>query len=104
MVSPHTILLAEDDENDVFFLKRALKEAGLETQIFVARDGQEAVNYLSGQPPFANRADFPVPTLLLLDLKMPRMSGFDVLQWLHAQKDFERLLVVVFSSSSEESD
>ena|SRR6266404_12327 len=104
MVNPHTILLAEDDDNDAFFLKRALKQAGLQHQLFVARDGQETVNYLSGQPPFADRAEYPSPALLLLDLKMPRMSGFDVLTWLRTQKNFDGLAVVVLSSSSQESD
>ncbi len=104
MAKSHPILLAEDDENDVFFLKRALRQAGLQNPLFVARDGQEAVNYLSGEPPYADRSDYPMPALLLLDLKMPKMSGFDVLNWLQAQKNFKDLAVVVFSSSSEESD
>lgn len=104
MPHQHPILVAEDDENDVFFLQRALKEAGVQNALFVARDGQEAVNYLSGEPPYSNRADYPLPSLLLLDLKMPRMGGFDVLAWLHSQKEFADLTVLVFSSSSEESD
>ena len=98
------ILLAEDHADDVFFIRRAFKKAGLTPEIVVARDGQEAVDYLNS----CSTSEFPVPrplpNLLLLDLNMPRMNGFDVLQWLTARPQFNPLPVIVYSSSNLESD
>ena len=98
------ILVADDDENDVFFLRRALARAGLANPLFVTRDGQDAIDYLAGTPPYDNRAQYPLPGLLLLDLKMPRVNGFDVLSWLSRQPHLRELIIVVLSSSSHEED
>lgn len=98
------ILAAEDDENDALFLTRAHKEAGLENPLVIVRDGQEAVDYLGGASIYADRAAHPLPGLLLLDLKMPRMNGFDVLAWLAMQPDLKHLPVIILSSSSNEAD
>ena len=98
MVKQAAILLAEDDENDVFLLRRALEKAGLSDALVVARDGQEAIDYLSGN------GRQHLPGLLLLDLKMPRLDGFDVLKWLSTRPDLSDLPVVVLSSSCHEAD
>jgi CheY-like chemotaxis protein len=98
------ILVAEDDENDVFFLRRAIERAGLANPVFVSHDGQEAINYLQGAPPYDDRAQYPLPGLLLLDLKMPRVNGFDVLSWLAGRPDLKEICVVVLSSSCHEED
>jgi DNA-binding response OmpR family regulator len=94
------ILVADDDDNDIFFLRRALAKAGLSIEIVVAHDGQEVMDYLSGQ----DRDRFPLPRLLLLDLKMPRLDGFDVLAWRQRHPEFSALPVVVLSSSAHEAD
>jgi CheY-like chemotaxis protein len=98
------ILLAEDDENDTFFLRRALVQSGVRNALIAVQDGQEAVDYLSGKGPYADRAAHPLPGLLLLDLKMPKMGGFEVLAWLSSQPDLKELPVVVLSSSGQDSD
>ena len=91
------ILVAEDDENDVFLLRRAFQKAGLPHTLIHVRDGQEAINYLSGK----NHAKLK---LFLLDLKMPLVDGFDVLLWLRARREPICLPVVVLSSSSLPDD
>ncbi|HWH70972.1 MAG TPA: response regulator [Candidatus Sulfotelmatobacter sp.] len=96
MAQTAPILVAEDEETDVLLLQIALKKAGLATELIVARDGQEAVDYLSS-------AAVP-PGLLLLDLKMPRLNGFDVLAWLETRPELKSLPVVVLSSSSLDTD
>jgi CheY-like chemotaxis protein len=98
------ILLAEDDPNDVILIERAFNKAGLERVLRVVRDGEEAVNYLSGHDSYADRAQFPMPYLMLLDLKMPGMDGFEVLEWVRSHPTLKRLLVVVLTSSSLQTD
>jgi CheY-like chemotaxis protein len=99
-----TILLAEDEPNDAFFVRWAFEKAGLAHHIAHVYDGQEALDYLSGAAPYADRHKYPAPDLLLLDLKMPRLNGFDVLAWLRAHPKLRTLPVVVFSSSDHEQD
>ena len=98
-----TILLVEDDENDVFFFQRALNKAGITNPLQVARDGQEAVDYLRGSGKFAERAKFPLPGLILLDLKLPFLMGLDVLKWIRQQSDLSPI-VVILSSSRQDDD
>jgi CheY-like chemotaxis protein len=98
------ILLAEDDENDVFLLQLAFQKAAVSHPLIVARDGQEAVDYLKGESPYGDRARYPAPALLLLDLKMPRMDGFEVLAWLDQQPELKGVPVVVLTSSAFEFD
>lgn len=98
------LLLAEDDENDIFLLQRALSEAHVDNPLFVARDGQEAIEYLSGAGKFANREHYPVPCLFILDLKMPRKTGMEVLQWLRQQPALQALPVIILSSSAQRHD
>src|SRR5579859_5380080 len=98
------ILLVEDDQNDVFFLQYAFEAAGVDNPIQVVADGQEAINYLSGAGHFADRQRFPLPCLMLLDLKLPVKMGTDVLRWIRKQPLVSNLLVVVLTSSSDSSD
>ena len=98
-----TILQVEDDQNDVFFLKRALQKAEVAHRIRVVNDGREAINYLKGAGRFADREQFPLPGLVLLDLKLPRVMGLEVLKWIRQESGLS-LVVVVLTSSSEDSD
>jgi len=98
------ILLAEDDPNDVFFMQRALAKAGINVPIQVAKDGQEALDYLAGAGKYNDRVEFPLPSLILLDLKMPFATGFDVLAWKRSQPSLKEIPVVILTSSAEERD
>ncbi len=98
------ILLVEDDQNDVFFLQYAFEAAGVHNPLQVVPDGQEAINYLSGKGRYSDRQQFPLPCLVLLDLKLPFKMGTDVLRWLRKQPQIANLLVVVLTSSSDGSD
>ncbi len=98
------ILVADDEEGDVMLLQIALKKAGVGSDLLVARDGQEAVDYLGGKT-LPGQPEAPArPKLFLLDLKMPRMNGFDVLEWLGDRPEYRDLPVVVFSSSCNQED
>jgi CheY-like chemotaxis protein len=98
------ILLVEDDRDDAFFLRRAFLRAGLSHPIVDVRNGQQAVNYLSGNALFADRALYPLPKLVVVDLKLPLMDGFELLAWLQNRPEFGSLPVVVISSSNLDSD
>jgi CheY-like chemotaxis protein len=98
------ILVAEDEESDRMILKLAFQRANLSHQLIILRDGQEAVDYLCGNGRFADRAAHPLPALVVLDLKMPRMNGFDVLAWLVQQPNLKQIPAVVLSSSADELD
>ncbi len=98
------ILVAEDDPADAFFLQRAFRRAGILVSLHFVQDGQEAIAYLKGCGGYSVRAVYPVPDLLLLDLKMPRLDGFEVLDWTRKQVQLKSLAVVIFSSSEEPRD
>src|ERR1051326_2298998 len=97
------ILLVEDEENDVLFFQRAMSKAGMTNILQVARDGQEAIGYLKGMGKFALRAEFPLPDLILLDLKLPFVMGLDVLKLIRQQSGLAPI-VIILSSSQEEAD
>jgi CheY-like chemotaxis protein len=99
-----TILLVEDNPDDVFFMQRACKSAQIENRLQVAIDGQEAIDYLAGAGNFADRAKFPFPCLVLLDLKLPRKTGHEVLGWARQQKDFVTLVIIALTTSREPKD
>lgn len=98
------VLLVEDDEDDVFFMKRAFKEAGIITPLNVVGDGREAIDYLSGNGKYADRKLWQLPCLILLDLKLPLVLGLDVLKWIRSKHDFDSVIVVVLTSSREDKD
>src|SRR6266508_55039 len=98
------ILLAEDDPNDVLLIERAFQRTHVANSLQVVRDGEEALAYLSGQGPFADRERHPLPVLLLMDLKMPRKSGLEVLEWVRQQPGLKRLPITVLSSSNQSPD
>jgi CheY-like chemotaxis protein len=97
------ILQVEDDPNDVFLLQRAMKKAGVENPLQITTDGEEAIDYLRGAGKFADREKFPFPTLILLDLKLPRVMGLEVLRIIRQQHG-NALPILILSASSEESD
>ena len=98
------VLVAEDEPTDALILRMAFEQAGIPCSIVVVSDGKEAVDYLCGQHPYTDRSVHPLPALLLLDLKMPRMTGFDVLAWLASRPDFRHLPAIIFSSSADDED
>ncbi|MEX0805484.1 MAG: response regulator [Candidatus Binatia bacterium] len=104
MTTDRAILLIEDNEDDVFLMKRALKGARVINPLFVVEDGQEAVDYLGGAGKFSDRGSYPLPAVVFLDLKLPFISGHDVLAWIRSRKEFESLVVIVRTSSNEASD
>lgn len=104
MPSNHPLLLVEDNEDDVFLMQRALEEAGVKNPLFVVEDGQQAIDYLMGNGPYADRAAYPLPSLAFLDLKLPLRSGHDVLAWMRKDERFKSTVVVVLTSSEEPSD
>jgi CheY-like chemotaxis protein len=98
-----TILLIEDNPSDVGLTTRALSIGRIANELVVVGDGQEALDYLFGTGPYAGR-DIPLPTLVLLDLKLPKVDGLTVLERLRADARTRRLPVVVLTSSKEEQD
>ena len=104
MTTDRAILLVEDNDDDIFLMRRALKAARIANPLQVVEDGQQAVDYLSGTGIFADRDQFPFPAVVFLDLKLPLKSGLDVLDWIRKQPQFDNLVILVLTSSSEPSD
>jgi len=98
------VLAAEDDPDDRFMLRRAWRKSRVPHRLIELTDGEQVVRYLSSHPPFDDRARYPVADLLLLDLKMPKLNGFDVLAWIQGRPDMKSLTVVVLSSSGLDTD
>lgn len=99
-----TILLVEDDRDDVFIFERALKAARIANPVVVVKTGQEAMDYLSHQGDYADQEKYPLPFVIFLDLKLPYLDGFEVLSWIRAQPALQSIIVVVLSGSDETRD
>jgi CheY-like chemotaxis protein len=98
------VLYVEDEENDVVLLRHAWKRAGLSNPLEIVQDGEEALDYLGGRGRYADREKYPMPCLVLLDLKLPKVPGLEVLKWIREQPSFHTLQVVVLSSSNHPAD
>ena len=98
-VAEEIILLAEDDEDHARLIRMAFKKSGLVNPLHIVSDGEQAIAYLQGEGPYANREEYPLPILLLLDLKMPRTDGFAVLEWIRQQPSLKRLPVIALTTS-----
>jgi len=102
--SRQAILLVEDRSDDVLLLQRVLKQASLGRPFNIVSSGEEAIAYLDGQGEYADRRAFPSPTLIFLDLKLPGISGFEVLTWIRQQPRLDRLQIIVLTGSRHTID
>ncbi|HWY74704.1 MAG TPA: response regulator [Verrucomicrobiae bacterium] len=98
------ILLVEDDEDDVFLMERALSKAKLDPPLYVAANGQEAIDYLAGNGKYADRTTYPIPGCIFLDLKLPFRDGFEVLEWIRSETSLAPSDVFVLTFSPEDRD
>src|SRR5438874_2389567 len=98
------VLVVEDDLNDIFLIKRAFKVARIQNPLQVVTDGVEAMQYLSGEGKYADRHTCPLPKLIVMDLRMPRSSGLEVLKWVKQDGRMLRRIPIVIVSSSENPD
>jgi CheY-like chemotaxis protein len=100
-----SVLLVEDDLNDIFLVKRAFKMAQVKNPLQIVTDGQEAILYLKAEGKYADRSAYPVPKLIVMDIKMPRKTGFEVLEWVKGDgRPTRRIPIVIVSSSDNPSD
>jgi CheY-like chemotaxis protein len=104
MKQDHRILLVEDNPDDVVLIERAIRKADIAAPVSTADDGQTAIDYLSGRGIYADREKFPVPSLVLLDIKLPRRTGLEVLHWVRQHSAFKKLVIVMLTSSREVRD
>lgn len=104
MLENEFILLVDDDPNDRLLIERAFQKAGLKNALKTVPGGPEAIDYLRGLGKYSDRSRHPLPFLVLLDLKMPGVGGFEVLQWIRSQENLRRILVVVLTSSNLQAD
>lgn len=100
----HLFLVAEDDQDFTLLLEAALEEGHIFPRLEIVNDGRDALNYLAGKAPFEERSRYPLPVLLMLDLKLPRLNGFEVLQWVRSRRCFDDLPVVVLTGSERKGE
>lgn len=98
------ILQVEDDETDVLLLQHAFKKADINEPVHVVNDGREAIDYLSGKGRFADRNTYPLPRMVLLDLKLPETSGLEVLAWMRNKAMLKTTVVIALTSSNQDTD
>lgn len=103
-LATETLLLVEDNPDDIFLMRRALKKSGLDFHVQIVTDGKQALDYLAGVDHYADRGHFPRPTWVFLDLKLPYINGFEVLEWIRSDAVHRHLDVVILTSSPEERD
>ena len=99
-----SVLYVEDDPNDIMLMRYAWTRVGVENPLRIVPDGDEALRYLSGEGAYADHAEHSIPSLILMDLKLPKVSGLDVLKWIRAQRTLHDLRVIVLSSSKRPPD
>jgi len=104
MNQPQTILMVDDDADSLFLMRAAFEMAKCNYPLQEAHDGENAIAYLKGEGPHADRNKFPLPTVMLLDLNMPRKDGFDVLTWVRAQPGLRRLTIIILTASIRPED
>ena len=104
MNEKETILLVDDSENDLMLMRVAFKKAKSNSPLQEVRNGEEAIAYLKGEGPYCDRNKFPLPIVMLLDLNMPKKSGFDVLAWVRAQPVLKRLAIIILTASMRSED
>src|SRR6202000_3440200 len=104
MAEHAVILLAEDGEDYVLLIQRAFAQAKIPNPVHIVWNGQEAISYLKGDGKYSNREEYPLPDLFLLDLKRPRMNGFEVIKWVREQPGLAALRVLVLTSSDQIRD
>ncbi len=104
MSLPQTILYVEDAEDDLYLMRKAITKAGVPIDLRVVRDGDEAIRYLKGEGTYATRSEHPMPGLVLLDLNLPKRTGFEFLEWLRRQPHLKRLVAIVLTASSRQED
>jgi len=103
MTDSRAILVAEDDQNDALLLQCALAKTGLNGPVTVVHDGEEARNYLLGAGPYGDRTRYPLPGIMVVDLMMPRLGGFELLRWTRAQPELEHVFIVVLTGVERRS-
>ena len=104
MPASQVILLAEDLDDDILLIRMALQRAGIDNPLHIVRDGEQAIHYLAGIGKYSARDVYPLPELLLLDLKMPRADGFEVLQWVRSRPALRSLIIIVLTVSEDIRD
>ena len=104
MLNNRAILYVEDRDEDVILLKYAFKRVNIQNPVQVANDGQKAIDYLAGKGKYADRSQYPIPSMVLLDLQLPHKMGLEVLEWIRQQPSLKALIVIILSSSTHHGD
>ena len=103
-MEPNVILVAEDEADDRYLIQRAFAACSSDNRVVFVADGEEVISYLSGLPPFNDPEACPTPCMLIVDVKMPRLNGFEVITWVRSQPEWHRLPILVLSSSGLTQD
>jgi CheY-like chemotaxis protein len=99
-----TILMVDDSEDNLFLMRHALQKAKCQNPLQEVNNGEEAIAYLKGEGGYIDRLKFPLPVVMLLDLNMPKTTGFDVLSWVRSQPKLKRLAIIIVTSSIRDAD